>query len=356
MDANHPDRLFMPAIIGSSSGKNSGIARNTAYLAHMNDQDRLLAAIAPVAEGRAAGLRLADGRASLVLDVTGMSGDARSKMEAAIKAVLLAEPGISEVRVAMTSEKVGRRLVAVASGKGGVGKSTVSANLALALKARGLKVGLVDADIYGPSQPRLLATEGKRPQAEGQKLIPVESPWGIPMLSMGHLAKPGQAIAWRGPMAGNALGQLIDADWGDVDLLIADLPPGTGDVQLSMIQKHKPAGAVIVSTPQDLALIDATRAIDLFAQAGVPIIGLIENMAGYQCPHCGEVSDPFGTGGVQAAANVMGHDFLGRIPLMIEIRTASDAGQPPAATGSEAGAAFHVLAERIADWLNQPAV
>ncbi len=321
----------------------------------MTDQDRLLAAIAPIAEGRAAGIRLADARASLILDVTGLSGDQRLKMEGAIKAALLAEDGVSEVRVAMTSEKKGRRLIAVGSGKGGVGKSTVAANLALALKALGFRVGLVDADIYGPSQPRLLGTEGRRPQAEDKKLIPIDSPYGIPMLSMGHLAKPGQAIAWRGPMAGNALGQIIDADWGDVELLIADLPPGTGDIQLSMIQKQKPAGAVIVSTPQDLALMDATRAIDLFAQSGVPIIGLIENMAGYECPHCGEVSDPFGTGGVQAAANVMGHDFLGRIPLTLGIRTASDAGEPPAAGNGPDAAAFHAIAARIAEWLNQPA-
>jgi len=355
MDANHPNLLFMTAIIGSAFGKNSGIGRNTAYLAQMTDQNSLLAAIEPIAQGRATGLRLAEGRASLILDVTGLSGDERLKLEAAIKAALLAEDGVSEVRVAMTSEKKGRRLIAVGSGKGGVGKSTVAANLALALKARGFKVGLVDADIYGPSQPRLLGTEGQRPQAEAQKLIPIMSPFGIPMLSMGHLAKPGQAIAWRGPMAGNALGQILDADWGDTELLIADLPPGTGDIQLSMIQKQKPAGAVIVSTPQDLALMDATRAMDLFNQSGVPIIGLIENMAGYQCPHCGEVSDPFGTGGVQAAANVMGHDFLGRIPLTMGIRTASDAGQPPAAGDGPDAEAFHAIAGRIAEWLNQPA-
>ncbi|WP_246350324.1 Mrp/NBP35 family ATP-binding protein [Sphingobium boeckii] len=253
----------------------------------------------------------------------------------------------------MTSEKRGRRLIAVGSGKGGVGKSTVSANLAIALKRLGFKVGLIDADIYGPSQPRLMSTEGQRPEAQDQKMIPIMSPYGIPMLSMGHLVKPGQAIAWRGPMAGNALGQLIDADWGDVELIIADLPPGTGDVQLSMISKQKPAGAVIVSTPQDLSLIDATRAIDLFNQSGVPIIGLIENMAGYACPHCGEISDPFGSGGVQAAANVMGHDFLGRIPLTLEIRTASDAGQPPAAEDGPAATPFHAIAAKIKDWLAQ---
>lgn len=355
MDANHPDLVFISPIIGGCFGKNSGIARKPPYLAQMTDPDRLLAAIAPIAEGRAAGLRLNEGRASLILDVTGLSGDARARMEAEIKAALLAQEGVSEVRIAMTSEKKGRRLIAVASGKGGVGKSTVSTNLAIALEKLGFKVGLVDADIYGPSQARLLATEDQRPEAEGQKLLPIQSPYGIPMLSMAHLVKPGQAIAWRGPMAGNALGQLIDAEWGDADLLIADMPPGTGDVQLSMIQKHKPVGAVIVSTPQDLALIDATRAIDLFGQGGVPIIGLVENMAGYECPHCGEVSDPFGAGGVKAAANVMGHEFLGRIPLRIDIRTASDAGAPPALGDGEGAAPFHAVAARVAEWLNQPA-
>jgi ATP-binding protein involved in chromosome partitioning len=165
--------------------------------------------------------------------------------------------------------------------------------------------------------------------------------------------KPGQAIAWRGPMAGNALGQLLDAAWGDAEILIVDLPPGTGDVQLSMISKWKPAGAVIVSTPQDLALIDAARAVDLFRQANVPIIGLVENMAGYQCPHCGQLSDPFGAGGAQAAAAAMELPFLGRIPLEIAIRQASDAGRPPAADDSFAGAPFRALAEQVGAWLDR---
>ncbi len=219
----------------------------------------------------------------------------------------------------------------------------------------GRKVGLIDADIYGPSQPRLMATEGERPEARDQKLIPVETRYGVPMLSIGHLVKPGQAVAWRGPMAGNALSQLIDADWGEHDLLIVDLPPGTGDVQLSMIQKHKPAGALIVSTPQDLALMDATRAIDLFTQATIPIIGLVENMAGYACPHCGESSDPFGQGGAEAAAKTMGYAFMGRVPLDIAIRTASDAGTPPAAGDEPHAEAFAAIARRVATWLdNQP--
>ena len=294
---------------------------------------------------RAAPPRFKQGRASLILDVGGLSSAEREALEAAVKAALLGVEGVTDTRIMQTAERKGRSLIAVGSGKGGVGKSTVSANLALALKRQGRNVGLIDADIYGPSQPRLLATEGIRPMAKGQQLEPVMSPHGFPMLSMGQLVEPGKALAWRGPMAGNALGQLIDADWGDADLIIVDLPPGTGDVQLSMIQKHKPAGAVIVSTPQDLALIDATRAIDLFVSAGVPIIGLVENMSGYACPHCGETSDPFGRGGAQIAAQEMRLPFLGRIPLAMAIREASDAG-----TLAQV-AAFEGVAAELGHWL-----
>ena len=306
-----------------------------------------------IASGRAAAPRLADGTLSVVLDVTGLSGDAREKLGKAIEAAYADIAEVQIVRVAMTAEKRGRRIIAVGSGKGGVGKSTLSANLAVALHRMGVKVGLVDADIYGPSQSRLMSTEGMRPTAQGQKMDPVPSPFGVPMLSMGQLVKAGQAIAWRGPMAANALGQLIDAEWGDTEVLILDLPPGTGDVQLTMVQKYKPAGAVIVSTPQDLALMDATRAIDFFNQAKVPVIGMIENMSGYACPHCGEISDPFGQGGAQAAAKTMDLPFLGRVPLDISIRTASDAGRPPAAEIDDD--VFMPLAQKIADWLKPKA-
>lgn len=329
----------------------------------MSDLEPIKAALDAIADpkgqgglfssGRATAPRLSDGKAGLILDVTGLSRTEREALNAQVEAQLKKLPGVSEVRIAMTSEKIARPIIAVASGKGGVGKSTLSTNLAVALGRHGFHPGLVDADIYGPSQPLLTGSEDKKPEAEGQKLIAVETPIGVPLLSMGHLVRQGQAIAWRGPMAGNALGQLIDAEWGNVDLLVADMPPGTGDVQLSMVQKHKPFGAVIVSTPQDLALIDATRAIDLFNTAGVPIIGLIENMAGYVCPHCGEVSDPFGSGGAEAAARALGVDFLGRIPLDIEIRTSSDAGKPPAAGNGPHAQMFDQVAARIADWLHQ---
>ena len=316
--------------------------------------EELKSALPPLAASRLQSLRLADGIATLVLDVAGLDRLARDKLEITVKGALQGEPDVSEVRVAMTADKPRRHLIAIGSGKGGVGKSTLSANVAVAMARMGRKVGLVDADIYGPSQPRLLANEGERPTATAeQKLIPVPSPWGVPLLSMGHLADPGQAIAWRGPMAGKALSQLIDAEWGDAEILIVDLPPGTGDVQLTMLQRFKPAGAVIVSTPQDLSLMDATRAIALFEQGDVPVIGLIENMAGYVCPHCGEVSDPFGTGGAEAAAKSMGHAFLGRIPLHIDIRQQSDAGNPPAAGDGPQAEAFADIARRIADWLDK---
>jgi ATP-binding protein involved in chromosome partitioning len=242
------------------------------------------------------------------------------------------------------ADKVVRRIVAVGSGKGGVGKSTLTANLAVALARMGRKVGVVDADVYGPSQPMLLDAENQKPQAREQTLLPVETEFGVKLLSMGQLVEPGRAIAWRGPMVGSALGQMMDADWGDTEVLLVDLPPGTGDVQLTMLQRFRTAGAVIVTTSQDLALIDAARALNLFKQAGVPIVGVVENMAGYACPHCGKVSDPFGSGGAEAAARSLGEAFLGRVPLAMEIRVASDTGQPPAANDTAQGQAFAAIA------------
>lgn len=321
----------------------------------MTDIQAIIAEANRLSLGRASGIKLDNGVISLVLDVSGLDAKTRGDMEDAIKSELSAMSHIREVRIVMTAEKKNVTIIAVASGKGGVGKSTVSTNLAIALKKRGVKVGIVDADIYGPSQPRLLGSEGTKPEARDSKMIPVPNAYGVPMLSMGQLVKDGQAIAWRGPMAGNALGQLIDAEWASsgIDTLIVDMPPGTGDVQLSMVQKHKPKGAVIVSTPQDLALIDATRAISLFEQAGVPIIGIIENMAGYICPHCGEVSEPFGHGGAEGAAQNMEAQFLGRIPLSLDIREASDAGKPPAAGTDPSSEPFDAIAVRVAAWLEK---
>ena len=312
---------------------------------------RVTALAQKTAEGRVSAVRLADGRATVVADVSEMDAAARENLENALRDALMTDAAVSEVRVAMTATKRSRTILAVGSGKGGVGKSTLTTNLALALRAAGHRVGVVDADIYGPSQPRLLGLEDGKPTTRDDKLVPVMTQHGIPLLSMGQLAKPGQAVAWRGPMASRALEQLIDAHWDDVDVLLLDLPPGTGDIQLSMLQKFKPAGAVIVSTPQDLALIDAARAIDLFRQGSVPVIGMVENMAGYACPHCGEVSDPFGNGGAEREAAEVGLPFLGRVPLDRSIRLSSDAGIPPVAQGGSLADPFRAIAAGVSDWL-----
>ena len=316
------------------------------------DEADLKAALPASIGDRVSSLRLKDAIVTAVLDGTGLTGRQRADLEAAAKDVLEAREGVSEARVAVMADKVARRFIAVGSGKGGVGKSTLTANLAVALKRMGHDVGVVDADIYGPSQPTLLDSKNAKPEAVDQTLQPVLGTMDIPMLSMGHLIAPGKALAWRGPMAAGALTQLVEADWGSADVILIDLPPGTGDVQLTMVQKHKPDGAVIVSTPQDLALIDAARAGQLFETAGVDVIGLVENMAGYQCPHCGEFSDPFGQGGVESIAAQLELPFLGRIPLTMDIRTASDAGTPPAAEDGAAGAAFVAVAQRVSEWLN----
>jgi ATP-binding protein involved in chromosome partitioning len=254
--------------------------------------------------------------------------------------------------VALTAAKSGPTYIAIGSGKGGVGKSTVAANLAVALARAGHKVGMVDADIYGPSQPTLLAAPG-RPEAIEKVLQPVETTYGVSLLSLGQLVPAGQALAWRGPMASGALAQLAEGNWDGRDFVIVDLPPGTGDVQLSLIQKSRPAGAVIVSTPQDLSLIDAERAVDLFRRTDVPVLGLIENMAGYECPHCNEISDPFGKGGAEAGAARLHIPFLGRLPLSTSLREASDAGKPPAAGEGPAAATFANLAKALTEQLEK---
>ena len=304
----------------------------------------ILAEMDGVAE-RVVMTRLKDGLATIVLDATGLSAEDRAQMERRVRAAMIGAPGVTDTRVAMTAERLERIIIAVGSGKGGVGKSTVAANLAVALARLGKRIGLVDADIYGPSQPRIMGQSG-RPELIDDQIVPVPA-HGVRMLSIGQLIEPGTAVAWRGPMTASALSNLMEGDWGDCEMLIVDMPPGTGDVQMTLTQKWKPAGAVIVSTPQDLSLIDATRAIDMFRKMDVKVIGFIENMAGYECPHCGEVSDPFGTGGAEAAARTMEIPFLGRIPLKLSIRKASDAGQPPAAGQGEEAALFRDIARRL---------
>lgn len=318
------------------------------------EETLIRAALSPEINHRLRSARIVSGRAVIVAEAGDLSDSARAELEAAITAALSPMPEIDEVRIALTGERRRRRLIAVGSGKGGVGKSTLTTNLAVALARMGRRVGVIDGDIYGPSQPKLLKTEGIKPAAtpEGDKLIAIDSPYGVKVLSMGHIVAPGKALAWRGPMTGKALTQLVDADWGDTDLLLVDLPPGTGDVQLSMLSAHKPDGAVLVSTPQDLALIDAARAGQLFEQGDVPIIGLVENMAGYCCPECGHISDPFGSGGVEKFAAALEIPFMGRIPLTLATRIAGDRGEPPAAGEGEEAEPFRAIAEKLARWLD----
>ncbi|MGQ3672377.1 Mrp/NBP35 family ATP-binding protein [Xanthobacter sp. TB0136] len=220
-----------------------------------------------------------------------------------------------------------KSIIAVASGKGGVGKSTTSINLALGLKDLGLKVGLLDADIYGPSVPRLTGLNQK-PEGEGKLIKPLDA-FGLKVMSIGFLVAEDTAMIWRGPMVMSAITQMLrDVAWGELDVLVVDMPPGTGDAQLTMAQQVKLAGAVIVSTPQDLALIDARRGIAMFEKVNVPILGVVENMAYFVCPHCGGRSDIFGHGGAHAEADRLGVPFLGEVPLHMSIRELSDAGRP----------------------------
>ena len=310
-------------------------------------QDDPLAALSDLPDApRIRSRKLKGTIAALVLDASGLGPDERSAIEARVRDAALRLPGVDHARIVLTSSRPERKIIAIGSGKGGVGKSTIAANLAVALARMGKRVGMIDADIYGPSQPTLLDAHD-RPVAQEKTLIPVVAPSGVRLLSVGQLVPAGQALAWRGPMASGALAQLIEGDWGDTELLLVDLPPGTGDVQLSLVQKARPDGAVIVSTPQDLSLIDARRAIDLFGKTGVPVLGIVENMAGYSCPHCGESSDPFGSGGAEETARAMGIAFLGRLPLSASLRIASDAGRPPASEDNAAGEAFAELARRI---------
>ncbi|EMD82459.1 Mrp/NBP35 family ATP-binding protein [Pacificimonas flava] len=342
------------------------------------NEDELRAALAKIDDPAGSGDLISSGRASgivaraetrgFVLDLGGLSAEAAAKLK---RAVELAAPG---ARIITTSEApppkppapprqpheqpapdlshLGR-IVAVASGKGGVGKSTVAANLAVALAQSGLRVGLLDCDIYGPSVPTLL---GAKARASGQqgRIEPLEA-HGLKLLSIANLTPPDQAVIWRGPMAAAAMMQMLtDGDWGTLDVMILDMPPGTGDIQLSLAQKVKPAGAVIVSTPQDLALIDAEKAIAMFAKVDVPVLGLIENMSTFVCPHCGERSDIFGHGGAKETSAARRIPFLGAVPLTMALRAASDAGTPAVYSDGEAGDALRQAAAALREKLEEP--
>jgi ATP-binding protein involved in chromosome partitioning len=239
-------------------------------------------------------------------------------------------------------------IIAVASGKGGVGKSTTAVNLALALKESGLKIGILDADVYGPSMPRLLGLKGEPQQIGADKLAPMEA-YGLKVMSMGFLVDEETPMIWRGPMVMSALSQMLkDVAWGELDVLVVDMPPGTGDAQLTMAQQVPLAGAVIVSTPQDLALIDARKGLNMFRKVNVPVLGLVENMSTFVCPHCGQPSNIFGHGGARAEAKRLGVPFLGEVPLTLAIRETSDEGRPVVATDptSPAAEAYREIAAR----------
>jgi ATP-binding protein involved in chromosome partitioning len=243
-----------------------------------------------------------------------------------------------------------KAIVAVASGKGGVGKSTTAVNLAVALAADGLRVGLLDADIYGPSLPQMLGTREK-PRAADGRLVPIER-WGLKAMSIGFLVEEETPMIWRGPMVMGALEQMLgQVEWGPLDILVVDMPPGTGDAQLTMSQRVPLAGAVIVSTPQDVALIDARRGVRMFEKVHVPVLGLVENMSYFCCPSCGHRADIFGHGGARAEAARMGVDFLGELPLRLAIRELADAGTPivSALPESEEAAAYKAIGNRVRD-------
>ena len=241
------------------------------------------------------------------------------------------------------------RILAIGSGKGGVGKSTVSSNLAVALAREGRRVGLLDADIYGPSQPRMMGVSKRPASPDGKTIIPLHA-HGVTMMSIGLMMDPDKAIVWRGPMLMGALQQMLgQVEWGELDVLIVDLPPGTGDVQLTLCQKTELTGAIVVSTPQDVALLDARKAVDMFNTLNSPVLGMIENMSTFVCPECGHEAHIFGHGGVKADAERLGIPFLGALPIDLDTRLAGDAGTPIAAGEGPMADAYRALARRFID-------
>ena len=239
------------------------------------------------------------------------------------------------------------RIIAIGSGKGGVGKSTVSSNLAVALAKEGRRVGLLDADIYGPSQPKMMGINKRPASPDGKTIIPLHA-HGVTLMSIGFMLDPAKAVVWRGPMLMGALQQMLgQVEWGELDVLLVDLPPGTGDVQLTLCQRTQVTGAIVVSTPQDVALLDARKALDMFSTLKTPVLGMIENMSTYVCPKCGHEEHLFGHGGVRDEAERLGMPFLGEIPLSLDVRIAGDSGSPIALGDTPVAQAYQNLARRL---------
>jgi ATP-binding protein involved in chromosome partitioning len=360
----------------------------------MVSRDEVLAALAPIPgpdgrtslrdSGAVSGVTIRDGKVFVAIAIDPARAKAMELMRAEAEAAIRAIPGVAGAVVTLTAESAravadaspghsheskappsrhGRpseplpgvkHIIAVASGKGGVGKSTVACNLAVGLAQLGLAVGVLDADLFGPSMPKLFGLHSKPGLApDGKRLIPLESV-GVKVMSIGFLIDEGAPVVWRGPMVVSALNQLLrEVVWGELDVLVVDMPPGTGDTQLTMAQNVPLAGAVIVSTPQDLALIDARRGIAMFNQVKVPLLGVVENMSYFVCPHCGGRTDIFSHGGARKEAEKLGVPFLGEVPLDIAIRTNSDEGRPVIASMPDSPQADALLqiAQRVADTL-----
>jgi ATP-binding protein involved in chromosome partitioning len=313
-----------------------------------------------VSLGMVSGIAIRDGNVAFAIEVEPERGQRLEPMRKAAERAVDALPGVLSVTAVLTAqaEPHGRAparhqaprgahpaahpaarpqrgaiagvgaIIAVASGKGGVGKSTVAANLALGLKANGLRVGVLDADIYGPSMPRMLGISGRPRSRDGKTLLPMEN-FGIEVMSMGFLVPEDTPMIWRGPMVMSALQQMLrEVEWGELDIMVVDMPPGTGDAQLTMAQQVPLAGAVIVSTPQDIALLDARKGLNMFRKVDVPVLGIIENMSYFLCPHCGGRSEIFSHGGARREAERLGTEFLGEVPLDLAIRETSDSGRP----------------------------
>ena len=351
----------------------------------MVDNEQILAALSQIAgpdghkplpqSGALSGLDIRDGKVYLTLAVPPDRAQALEPMRAAAQKAIEALPGVAAAFVVLTAEHTPsaaqpakpapaqgnglaavKKIIAVASGKGGVGKSTTAANLATALAALGQKVGLLDADVFGPSLPLLFGISGKPTfSGDGHSLVPFEK-FGVKLMSIGFLVPDDAAVVWRGPLVMTAIKQLLnDVAWGELDILVVDMPPGTGDVQLTLAQNASLAGAVIVSTPQDMALIDARRAVAMFNQVKTPILGLFENMSYFLCPHCGGRSEIFAHGGTKAEAENNGMRYLGASPLDMAIRETSDKGAPVAAAAPDSPQAqpYFTLARGVLDEMSK---